>query len=101
MYCSLISCHGWVASLYLNQKAKLWKKQQGQGEKVCKIKGGGQEMVVMMLITVIFDDHTIIITNDRHQHQCSHLLVAPLISQVFSPSFWGAAPFFHSLAVLV
>ena len=64
------------------------------GEKSCEINGGGQEMAAMMLMLIKFNNGSINIT-------AAISWPPPLISLLFSPRLFKAAPFFHSLAVFV
>ena len=61
------------------------------GEKSCKIKGGGQELAAMMLMLINF--------NNACEFFSINIIAAiswppPLISQLFSPRLFKAAPFF-------
>ena len=74
---------------------------KGLGEKSCEIKGGGQKMAAMMLMLKKFNNGCVLL-----KFISINIIVAiswspPLISQLFSPRFFKAAPRFHSLAVFI
>ena len=73
------------------------------GEKSCEIKGGGQQMAVIMLMLINFNNGCALLKFISINIIAANFWPPPLISQFFfSPRlFKAAALFFHSLAVFV